>query len=118
MDRFTEALAAVHSKYTYMERPRGTPQQQARVCYPLFPVFQLFSRTWSSRAGPAAAGAHSSMHLICKLVRLNRSLKYTYMERPRGTPQQQVSRVVLIFDALPSCFGCIWSGRAAPRSSR
>lgn len=28
MDRFTEALAAVHSKYTYMERPRGSAQQQ------------------------------------------------------------------------------------------
>ena len=28
MDRFTEALGEVDARYTYMERPRGTVQQQ------------------------------------------------------------------------------------------
>ena len=31
MDRFSEALAQVNSRYTYMERPRGTVQLQADV---------------------------------------------------------------------------------------
>jgi hypothetical protein len=30
MDRFTEALGEVYARYTYMERPRGTVQQQVR----------------------------------------------------------------------------------------
>ncbi|KAL4425334.1 hypothetical protein ABPG75_009350 [Micractinium tetrahymenae] len=31
VDRFTEAVAEVASRYTYMDRPRGTPAQQADV---------------------------------------------------------------------------------------
>lgn len=29
MDRFSEALAQINSKYTYMERPQGRPSDQA-----------------------------------------------------------------------------------------
>lgn len=95
MDRFTEALAAVHSKYTYMERPRGTPQQQVRLCHSYFVVAVCPVAHGAAPQHPAAAGAHSSVHLNLHLMGLNRSLKYTFMERLRGTPQQQVSRVVL-----------------------
>lgn len=32
MDRFNEALGEVHARYTYMERPRGSPSQQVGDC--------------------------------------------------------------------------------------
>lgn len=55
MERFSEALAEINAKYTYMERPRGSPAQQVRV------VVCSQEQGWSgvAYAGRSNVGAQS-----------------------------------------------------------